>query len=169
MDCEVQHVYKNPRYKILTIDGEKHILDMERSFWKIAFPFLFWLFPNSVFKVESKAALEKLKTPAEKQTNTSGMALLGGGIGIVLASLLGPYLMNHLGIKSPPLVNSVIVMIAVILVFLLRFYISNRNKKNLAKVAKFEQLSVHQLWIRPKSSKHFFQVFWIYFFSWEFQ
>lgn len=162
MECKVQGLYKNPRYRFLIIGEETYILDMGRSFWKILFPFFFWIFPNSIFKVNDQDIVEKLGVQKAK-SNTVSIGLLGGGIGIFLGNLLSP-LMDYFDIQSNPFVNSIFVIIMVILMFLLRFYINNKNKKNLYQVAKLEQLSTARLWIRPKSIKHFFQVLWIYFF-----
>ncbi|MEW9678045.1 DUF443 family protein [Lentibacillus sp. L22] len=51
MNCEVRDIPKILRYRMLTIDGEVYILDLWGSFWKIIFPFLFWILPNRVYKV----------------------------------------------------------------------------------------------------------------------
>ncbi|BAC13279.1 hypothetical conserved protein [Oceanobacillus iheyensis HTE831] len=71
MDCEIQHLDKNMRYRILIINGEQYILDMERSVWKIIFPILFWLIPSPVFKVEDQDIVEQLKT-AKKEKKVLG-------------------------------------------------------------------------------------------------
>jgi len=49
---KVKHLANNERYRLLMIDGETYIMDIESPFWKVVFPFFFWLFPNRIFKVE---------------------------------------------------------------------------------------------------------------------
>lgn len=43
----------NLRYRIITTDNKLYILDMGKSFWKILFPFLFWIFPSAIYKVNN--------------------------------------------------------------------------------------------------------------------
>ncbi|MGY0691198.1 DUF443 family protein [Virgibacillus sp. FSP13] len=81
MKCNIQRVAKNPRYRILIIDGEQFILDIWGSFWKIVFPFFFWMLPNSVFKIDDPDIAEKLTKSEVKQSNIGmGVALFVGGI-----------------------------------------------------------------------------------------
>src|SRR5699024_6484578 len=149
--------------RILVIGGQTYILDLGRSFWKIIFPFLIWLFPNPVFKVEDQETVEKIKTPEVAQANTGGKGLIGGGIAVLIANLLRP-LTDYFDIQSTPFVNSIIVFIAALLIFILRFYINHLNKKNLYQVVKLDQLPMDRLWIRPKPIKHFFLVLGMYLF-----
>lgn len=67
MKGEVQHLANNERYRILIIKGETYIMDIERPFFKIIFPFFFWLLPNYIFKVEDQAVIERLKTEKMKK------------------------------------------------------------------------------------------------------
>lgn len=161
MNCKVHGVYKNLRYRILVIDGQTYILDLGRSFWKIVFPFFIWMFPNHVFKVENQETVEKIKTPEVKQVNTGGQGLIGGGIAVLIANLLRP-LTDFFDIQSSPFVNTITVLIAVLLIFSLRFYINHLNKRNLYQIVKLERLSTDRLWIRPKPIKHFSLILGMY-------
>ncbi|MFD1414137.1 DUF443 family protein [Oceanobacillus jeddahense] len=67
MNCEVQHLAENIRYRILVINGEQYLLDMERSFGKILFPFFFWMLPSPIFKVENQDIMGKLKVTKKKR------------------------------------------------------------------------------------------------------
>src|SRR5699024_943096 len=78
MKSEVQHLANNERYRILMIDGEAYIMDIESSFWKIIFPFLFWLLPNHVFKVEDQTVIELLKTERMKKAGASYLTFVTG-------------------------------------------------------------------------------------------
>ncbi|UUI05221.1 DUF443 domain-containing protein [Oceanobacillus jeddahense] len=127
MNCEVQHVAGNIRYRILIINGEQYILDMERSFWKIIFPFLFWIFPTPVFKVEDHTIVEQLRGIKKEKVN-SGQVILLGGIGFVLGQFLTP-LMDYFEIKLTSLIYIILLVFALILVSLLYFSINYKRKK----------------------------------------
>ncbi|CDQ38555.1 hypothetical protein M948_05025 [Virgibacillus sp. CM-4] len=164
MKCEIQRVNKNIRYRILSINNnDYYLVDMGQSLWKILFPFLFWIFPHTVYKIDDEDMLRNIQAPELKQAKTNYFSILGAGISILLANLLRP-LMDYFNIQSSTLVNSIILIVVLIIAFLLRFYISNMNKKNLYKVAKTEQLSTDRLWIRPKSTKYCFQYLFFYLF-----
>ncbi len=63
MECKVQGVYMNLRYRILCIGDERFILDMGDSFWKIIFPILYWILPNTAYKIDNQEMIEKIKVP----------------------------------------------------------------------------------------------------------
>ncbi|WP_449354449.1 DUF443 family protein [Virgibacillus natechei] len=165
MNCEVQHLTENIRYRILIIDGEHYILDMEQSFWKIIFPFLFWVLPSPVFKVENQSIMEQLKGPKTEKKSGSLLVFLGV-IAFLLGNLLTP-LMDYFEIQSSPLVNILLVIVALILVALLYFSISHKRKKKLYNDVQLETLQQHVLWIRPRSTKQIFKLlaFLIWFFG----
>lgn len=167
MNCEVRRVPKNLRYRMLTIDGEKYVLDMGPSLWKLLFPFFFWIFPNPVYKVEDPEIAEQLTAPKVRQKAKFPQLSLIGGISLLLGNLLSP-LADYFDIPSPTLVNSIIVTIIVILVFILIFLISKGFKKYLYQVTDLDQLSKGRLWIRPLSFKSFFLVLWGYILFWGF-
>ena len=52
MKGEIKHLANNERYRMLIIEGKTYIMDIENSFWKIIFPFLFWMILNTVYRVE---------------------------------------------------------------------------------------------------------------------
>lgn len=163
MKCKVQGVFKNLRYRILTINGEEYILDLWNSFWKIIFPFLFWIFPTSVFKVDEPNIVEKLKASNESRTKTGNTSMLGAGVGVFLASVLKP-LSDYLAIPGSPIINAVILLVIVLFTFVLCMYINKMLKRKLYDIVNIKNLSTNKLWIKPKSVKHFFKVVVIYFF-----
>ncbi|BAC13292.1 hypothetical conserved protein [Oceanobacillus iheyensis HTE831] len=163
MDCKVNGVYKNLRYRILVINSHTYILDLGKSFWKIIFPFLIWILPNPLYKIENKEIVEKLKTPEVHQTNTGGQGLIGGGIAVLIANLLRP-LTDYFNIQSSTMVNSVIVIVAILLLLSLRLYINHLNKKNLYRVIEAEKLTPDKVLISPKPIKHFFLILGMYLF-----
>lgn len=160
MNCEVQHLEDNIRYRILIIDGEQYILDMERSFWKTIFPFFVWMLPSAVFKVEDSSIVEQLKQPNKEKVGGSWVMSLAG-IGYSLGILLAP-LMGYFEIPMSALVNAVLLIFALILVALLYLSMSHRRKKSLETVVNLDKLSKHELWIRPSTKKQVFKLLALY-------
>ncbi|MFD1414123.1 DUF443 family protein [Oceanobacillus jeddahense] len=160
MNCEVQHLAKNIRYRILVINNEHYILDMERSFWKIIFPFLFWIVPSAIFKVEDQDIMEQLKTEKKEKAGSSTIISLGGfayAIGILLSSLTG-----YFEIPSSPLVNILLLTPVLIIVGFIYFAISHKRKKKMEDIIKPERLPKYILWIRPSSIKHVLKFIFAY-------
>ncbi|MEW9678035.1 DUF443 family protein [Lentibacillus sp. L22] len=162
MTGEIKHLVNNERYRILIIDGETYIMDIESSFWKIIFPFLFWLLPNRVFKVEDQALVEQLQTEEMERKGISGMTAIAGisyAGGISLAPL-----MDYFNVPMSPLVNILLLLLAVILVGLLYFSANCNQKRKLNDVIVLEALPKNKIWIRPSSIKHFLNVLMSYIF-----
>lgn len=143
MNCEVQHLDKNMRYRILIINGEHYILDMERSFWKIIFPFLFWMLPSTVFKVDDPDIVKQLKTEV-KEKSAGSLAVSLGGIAYAIGILLAP-LMGYFNIISTSLVNIIVLIFVLFMVAFLYFSINRKRKEKLENVIKLETLSKHVL------------------------
>lgn len=163
MNCNVQGVYKNLRFRILTIDGHFYILDLGSSVCKIIFPFLFWVFPNPIFKVEDRVLIEKLKTPEAGKIDTNGKGLIGGGIAVILANLIKP-ITEYFNIQSTPIVNILIVIFSIIILVLFRCYINYINKKKIYKLINLENLEMDHIWIKPTPKKHFWFISGMYLF-----
>ncbi|WP_077596338.1 DUF443 family protein [Oceanobacillus kimchii] len=162
MNCEVQHLDKNMRYRILIINGEHYILDMERSFWKIIFPFLFWMLPSTVFKVDDPDIVKQLKTEV-KEKSAGSLAVSLGGIAYAIGILLAP-LMGYFNIISTSLVNIIVLIFVLFMVAFLYFSINRKRKEKLENVIKLETLSKHVLWVLPSSIKHVFKFLVAYIF-----
>lgn len=162
MNCEVQHLYKNIRYRILIINGEQYILDMEQSFWKVIFPFFFWVFPTPVYKVEDQTIVEQLKEPKREKVGRLIVVSLGG-IAYVIGILLAP-LMDYFEVPMSPLVNTILLIIALILVVLLNLSISYNRKKKLYNVVELAELQQDKLRVCPNSIKHVFKLSAVYIF-----
>ncbi|MFD2655181.1 MULTISPECIES: DUF443 family protein [Gracilibacillus] len=161
MKCEVQRVYKNPRFRILKIDEESYILDMGKSIWKTIFPFLTWIVPNTIYKVDGEEINSKMKHIERDKSNDTSLGILGTGIGIFLAYMLRP-LTDYFNIQSTMLVNSVLATLMLLLVVGVRRFISNRHKKNFYNLIESGSLYKRTIWIKPQSFKHFIQVLSIY-------
>src|SRR5699024_6216125 len=88
MMVNVENVFRNIRYTIFSMDGDENNLEMIPSFWKILFPFLYWFFLFTVYKVEDAETIERVKTPENWSMNNSGVAVSAGGFGALIAILL---------------------------------------------------------------------------------
>jgi len=156
MNCEVQQLEDNIRYRVLIINGEQYILDMERSFWRTIFPFFVWILPSTVFKIEDSSIVEQLKEPNKEKVG-GGWVMSLASIGYFLGILLAP-LMGYFEIPMSALTNALLLVFAIILVALLYLSMSYRRKRKLETVVNLDELSRHELWIRPSSKKQVFKL-----------
>ncbi|MEJ9317287.1 DUF443 family protein, partial [Halalkalibacterium halodurans] len=152
MKCEVQKAM-NVRFRILKIEGDTYILDMSQSIWKIVFPFLTWIIPLTIYKVDGEEINKKLQFSTKDQKKNNISILLTAGIGIALGNLLTA-LTDYFYIQSTVLVNSIIAGIVMGIIIVVRFVLSNRNKNNFYQRVAPNVLSKERIWIRPKSFKH---------------
>lgn len=163
MKCEIQKVMNNTRFRILKIEGHTYILDMSQSIWNIFFPFLTWIIPNTIYKVDEKELHQKLQLVGKNQPKNNISILLIGGIGITLGNLLTA-LTDYFYIQSTMLVNSIIAGIVMGTIIVVRSVLSHRNKNNFYQRVAPNLLSKERIWIRPKSFKHFIQGLFGYIF-----
>ncbi|WP_245630373.1 DUF443 family protein [Amphibacillus sediminis] len=159
----MQRVAKNPRYRILKIDGETYAIDMGKSVMKSLFPFLTWIVPNTIYKVDEDEINSKLRHVERDKSKDKSLAILGTGIGIFLANLLTP-LTDYFNISSTMLVNGIVGIVMLLVVMLFRVYLGNRYKRKFAKMIAFDEALKVQVFIRPESFKHFMQCFLSYCF-----
>ncbi|MDE5415228.1 DUF443 family protein [Alkalihalobacterium chitinilyticum] len=163
MKCEVQRVKNNPRFRILKIEGNTYIIDLSQSIWKIIFPFLTWVIPNKIYKVD-EGEISKLQVLGKDKSKNTIPILLTAGIGIFLGNLL-TVLTDYLELGSTPVFNVALSGIVIILLFGLRSYLSNLNKQKFYNVITLDKTLQERIWINPKSLKHFMQCFFYYVFS----
>lgn len=156
MKCKVQHLANNERYRILIIDGETYIMDIECSIWRIIFPFFFWLLPNQVFKVEDQAVIERLKTEKMKKAGGSYLTF-AAAVSYSGGMLLAP-LMEYFNVSMSSFINIALMGFAIILVGLLYYSVSHNRKRKLYNVMELEAMPRKRIWIRPSSGKHFLNV-----------
>ncbi|WP_018932448.1 DUF443 family protein [Gracilibacillus lacisalsi] len=163
MKCEVQRLHNNVRFRILDINEERYILDMNQSIWKILFPFLTWITPNKIYKINKQATDKKLKFSKEDPMNNNTNTILTTGVAIIIANLLRP-LADAFNIQSTPGINLTISLIVIMFVIILRIYLSSRNKRKFELLIKTDRDSKKFVWIRPNSFKQVFQCFLAYVF-----
>ena len=154
---EVKHLANNERYRLLEANGETYIIDMERSFWKIMIPFLIWVTPNTVFKLDDPEIVQKLKTERmEKISGSTRVSIIGisyvGGISLVP-------LMDYFNASMSLLISIGLLVFALMLVGLLYLTFHNNRKKELYEIVQLESLPKKKLGIKPGSFKQILVVF----------
>ncbi|WP_208591440.1 DUF443 family protein [Gracilibacillus suaedae] len=164
MECEVQRIKNNPRFRILKIEGNTYTLDMNQSIWKILFPFLTWLTPNSIYQIEEEIE-GKLSVLQNEPTDKKIGTITLGFLSVAIANNFLSPLTDYLELESTLMFNIILSVVVIALVLLLRFYFSNRNKQKLYRVFNQDKLSKRCIWIRPTSFKHFLQSFFYYIVS----
>ncbi len=127
MKARIRNLVKNPRYRLLHIDDSHYIMDMGGSFWKIIFPFFFWIFPNPIYKINDHEMVKKLKAPLSEKQGFSATAAYTG-IAVILTNLFGSAV-HYLEITVPLWVNVLLVIIAILSVVFLFQAFNQRYKK----------------------------------------
>src|SRR5690625_7485973 len=122
---------------------------MERFFWNTVFAFFNWILPTTVFKVEDSSIVERLKGPNKEKVGGGWVTSLAG-IGYFIGILLAP-LMGYFEIPMSPLVNTMLLVLALIFVTILYMSMSHRRKKKLETVVDLDELSRRELRILPSS------------------
>jgi uncharacterized membrane protein (TIGR01218 family) len=154
MSYEMKRLHKSVRYRIVNINGGTYFLDIGRSFWKLLFPFAFWLFPHTIFKVNDKKKLEEIQ-----EQNVKGVtvfpSILGLGISLALSRVLVK-ISDYFIISTQLITNLIITLMTLVIFFLFIYYIGTWNKKKLYKIIDLNHLSTDKLWIRPTSIRLFF-------------
>ncbi len=166
MKCKVEQVYKNMRYKVLRLNGNLYILDMDRSFWGFLFPFVYWFMHHKAYKID-KETYKLIQMPKSEQMSTGSIALLGGGISILFVNLLKP-LLSELNLHIVLGIKILFLIIIIILSIFIRLYIHNRLFKNLNRTVDFETLHPIYLKIKPERPKYCLIYFLGYLFIWGF-
>ncbi len=167
MKSYIQGVYMNLRYRILTINGNEYVVDLGDSLLKAIFPFLYWVLPNTAYKVTDSELIEKIKAPKVKQKSTTRDGLLAGLVGVLLAGMLQP-LVSYFNVEGSLPINSLIVFIAFLLVLSVYTYINQKNQKNLYQTIHLHEYPKIHVRIRPQSGKHTLFVFFTYLFFFAF-
>lgn len=163
MKCKINGVKRNLRYRFLSIEGKIYILDMGSSLWKIVFAPFYWILPNTIYQVDDKDIIEKLKSPEIEPSKTGVNSLFGGAIAIVLANLLKP-LGDYLKISTSHNTNIYMVTITVLIVISFYTYVNRISKNKLYQVIELEGYKKIRLWIWPESKKHFLYILFSYLF-----
>lgn len=162
MDGSVEHVFKNIRYKILCIDGEYYILDMDKPAWAIIFPFIYWFLPHTVYKIDYYL-LEELNMPIKKQGSKGWIVALGTGVSIFLTQLITPNLSNF-NSETSTILKGIALVISIAVIISIRLFIYNESYKKIDKIIRVKSLNKTNIKIRPTGIKSYLQLFFFFFF-----
>src|SRR5690625_2353693 len=152
MECEVEFLDKNRRYRILRIDGDYYLLDMEKNIWAIFLPLLFWLLPQKAYIVNLKT-IEKIRAPTSTSPNLSIIISIGIGGSVVLSRILKPIL--DFSIQTAMIVNLLMLILTASIIFYLRLYSRKKMYQRLHNSVDLENLGTILIKIKPKFFKQY--------------
>lgn len=152
MDSEVEFLMKNRQYRIIRMAGENFILDLEKSIWLIFIPFLFWLMPQRMYKVDVNI-VEELKAPTSGANNSGGIVMIGAGGAAILSPLIKPIL--NFTIQSTVLVNLLLLIGSAAIIIFFRLYMRQSLRNRINKTIDIEKLDTVKVKIKPKYFKQY--------------
>ncbi|APC49407.1 DUF443 family protein [Virgibacillus halodenitrificans] len=158
---DIKGVYKNPRYRILSMDNSSYIMDVGDSLWKIFIPFVYWFLPHKVYKIEDYQIVEKLISLSVKQSNTR--PIFGTGISILIASLITPFI-NIFDIPTSLIFNISVIVFLLIVSFIFLSYLNKMFQRHLNSKVNINELQKSKLLVRPRSLKYIIKFLFSYFF-----
>src|SRR5699024_4006847 len=145
---EVERPNKNIRYKLVKVEDEYYILDLDRPIWLILFPFAYWFKTHWVYQIDQ--ATYELKQPDEKKRSKWKMilpvAFISPFLGRILASKAEKY--DYI---SSFMVSVVLIIVFIILTIGIRIYVHQTCIKKTDKITDgLEMLPKRKIKIRPK-------------------
>src|SRR5699024_1876106 len=144
MKVEIHNVFKNMRYNYFEVDGVYYILETQPSIWKYLFPFLYWLFPFTVYKVEDEKVIERISIPESSSVNKSSLMWSIGGIVVVIPTLLRGKI-DNLILSMPLTVKIITFVITIGIVVLIRLYVTRSKQRDLQSkidINKLEKIEI---------------------------
>lgn len=150
MECEVEFLSRNRRYRILSVGDDYYIIDIEESIWTILIPFLFWLMPQRVYKVDFET-VENLRASTSGGNNLVSIFILGIGGSTVLSRLLRSIL--DFSIQTTLLVNILMLIISALIIIYLRLHIRGSLGDRLDEFVDIKELDGKTIKLKPKFFK----------------
>lgn len=163
MKVNIHEVFRNMRYNFFEVDGVYYILETKPSFWKYLFPFLYWLFPFPVYKVEDEKVIERISIPENSSVNKSSLMWSIGGFVVVIPTLLRGKI-DNLTLSMPLYIKIITVVITIGIVVLIRLYVTRAKQRDLHNKVDVTQLEKLYVKVKPQSFKHVFQMIFSYVF-----
>lgn len=163
MDGEMNLLKKNIRYRTVDLEGESYILDMETSIWPIFLPFLFWLIPQKMYKVDTEIARELREPTAGSTSSPSTYGWLGAGGALILTPIVKP-LLDHT-VESTMLINIVLLIGLVTFFILLRLHLHKMTRDKLYQTVDIDKLETIKVKIRPKYISQYTNPIFFWLFS----
>ncbi len=155
----------NVRYRVLYIEGESYILDMGgSSLWKVFFPFLYWMLPLSVYKVDDDEAIDAIISPTREQKGVGSQALIAAAISLVLGNMIYP-LIDYLDIKIIATTSAMIVFVMFLLILAFYMYSNKLLGRKIGQHIQLEKLPQEKVRVQPESKKYAVQNSLFYLFA----
>src|SRR5699024_7721292 len=141
---------------------EKYILDIGgSSFWKVFFPFLFWIFPLKVYKVNDENLIKEIVAPTVEQKGVGWQTAFVAAISLGGGSLLYPYV-KYMDMKISPLISAILILIIFLIIVSFFLYVNIIYGNKLKQHLNLKQYPKKRLWIRPDSKQHFLFILYSY-------
>lgn len=163
MKAKIRKLEKNPRYRLLQIGNSHYLMDFGSQFWKIIFPFFFWIFPNSIYKLDDGEMVKQLKAPMKPIENEGSWLPLYAGVGVALPNVAGS-LVDYFDIAVPLWLSVVLLVLALLAVAILFQTFNQRFGRKLHHNLQIESLPRYKIRLHPKSFGHVFKFIFLYMF-----
>ena len=155
--CIVERVYKSLRYRIILFKNNYYVLDLDKPYVVLIFPFLFWILHHKVYRISNELA-EELKVPSDLKQNfdkkknlvrTVSFSMLG--IVQILGVLTDNFGISHLDTNTSRNINIIIAVFSLIICIILRVYFGKLASSKLK--SKFDLKEAETIKITPVSLK----------------
>ena len=163
MKAKIRKLEKNPRYRLLQIGNSHYLMDFGSQFLKTIFPFFFWIFPNSIYKLDDEEMVKQLKAPMKPTENGGSWLPLYAGVGVVLPNVAGS-LVDYFDIAVPLWLSVVFLVLALLAVAILFQTFNQRFGRKLHHTVRVESLPRYKIRLHPKSFGHVFKFIVLYIF-----
>src|SRR5699024_8659724 len=158
MNNAIHRIHKNIRYRILSINGRHYLIDMDQPFWIFLCPFIYWLLPHKVYRIDNERTVERIKAARVASAKTGASPLAMGGISVALANVVN-LILSYFDLGTPKMINIGILVVSILLFTIFRVYISKKNRNSLEREIVYEKLPIEKLRIWPTSIKHILLTF----------
>ncbi|EJO5346905.1 DUF443 family protein [Clostridium botulinum] len=155
--CIVEKMYKSLRYRIILFKNNYYVLDVDKPYVVLIFPFLFWILPHKVYRISAELA-EELKVPSDLKQNfdkkknlvkTVSFSMLG--IIQILGVLTDNFGISHLDTNISRNISIIIAAFSLIICVILRSYFGNLASSKLKSKLDLKEIEIIK--IRPLSLK----------------
>jgi uncharacterized membrane protein (TIGR01218 family) len=148
---------------MVVIDGESYLLDVTGSFWKVLFPFAFWLFPTHLLKVKDTAMSDDMSVLRNEKNNKILIFFVIVGMGLLGARFIDN-VRSYFYMNTAFSMNIVILSLVIMAAVFCWFYTSKKNKEKLFNKVTVDEEATEKVWIRPLAKKFF--VLYTFFYLW---
>ncbi|EPY2274670.1 DUF443 family protein [Clostridium sporogenes] len=170
--CIVEKMYKSLRYRIILFKNNYYVLDLDKPYVVLIFPFLFWILHHKVYRISNELA-EELKVPSDLKQNfdkkknlvrTVSFSMLG--IVQILGVLTDNFGNSHLDTNTSRNINIIIAVFSLIICIILRVYfgkLASSKLKSKLDLKEAETIKIRPISLKSEMKMNFFYIFFIMF------